>query len=87
MAVAYTLFVVLILLYKIDVCVCWLSSMAVSSSNTDAVLIVVDQSGKGDYKMIQQAINAVASDNSELMYILIKPGVYRFILYFIFSFH
>ncbi|XP_071689013.1 putative pectinesterase 11 [Rutidosis leptorrhynchoides] len=54
--------------------------MAVSSSfssNTDAVLIVVDQSGKGDFKSIQQAINSVASNNSELIYILIKPGVYR----------
>ena len=44
-----------------------------------AVLIVVDQSGKGDYRTIREAINAVPSKNSELIYISIKPGIYRFI--------
>ncbi|KAL3515159.1 hypothetical protein ACH5RR_022061 [Cinchona calisaya] len=56
-----------------------------SSSNTTsapmdmstALLIRVDQSGLGDYKKIQDAIDAVPSNNSELVFIWIKPGIYR----------
>nr|XP_043616019.1 putative pectinesterase 11 [Erigeron canadensis] len=48
-----------------------------SSTTAEAVLIVVDQSGKGDYRKIQEAINSVASNNSQRMYISIKPGTYR----------
>lgn len=44
-----------------------------------ALLIRVDQSGKGDYKKIQDAIDAVPSNNSQLIFIWIKPGTYRFI--------
>ncbi|KAL8223786.1 hypothetical protein R6Q57_019261 [Mikania cordata] len=62
-----------ILLYNFNLC----SSMAVSSANTDAVLITVDQSRTGDHRTIQEAIDAVASNNSELIYISIKPGTYR----------
>ncbi|KAJ0489817.1 putative pectinesterase [Helianthus annuus] len=72
MAVVHIL-LALVLLSTTYVC----SSLAVPSS--DAVLIVVDQSGKGDYRTIQGAINAVASNNSELVYISIKPGIYRFV--------
>jgi pectinesterase len=43
---------------------------------TTALLIRVDQSGKGDYRKIQDAINAVPSNNSELVYIWVKPGIY-----------
>ncbi|XP_076945948.1 putative pectinesterase 11 [Bidens hawaiensis] len=72
MAVVYIL-LVFVLFYKLtDVC----SSMTVSSSSSDAVLIV-DQSGHGDYRKIQQAINAVASNNSQVVYISVKPGIYR----------
>lgn len=42
-----------------------------------AVLIVVDQSGHGDYIKIQDAIDSVPSKNSELVYISVKPGTYR----------
>ncbi|KAM0011106.1 putative pectinesterase [Helianthus debilis subsp. tardiflorus] len=70
MAVVHIL-LALVLLSTTYVC----SSLAIPSS--DAVLIVVDQSGKGDYRTIQGAINAVASNNSELVYISIKPGIYR----------
>ena len=42
-----------------------------------AILINVDQSGNGDFKKIQDAIDAVPSKNSELYFIWIKPGTYR----------
>ncbi|XVE56066.1 hypothetical protein DITRI_Ditri03aG0207200 [Diplodiscus trichospermus] len=42
-----------------------------------ALLISVDQSGKGDYRTIQEAIDAVPSNNNELVYILVKPGIYK----------
>ena len=42
-----------------------------------AILIRVDQSGNGDFKKIQDAIDAVPSNNSELYFIWVKPGTYR----------
>ncbi|MBA0745772.1 hypothetical protein Gogos_008334 [Gossypium gossypioides] len=42
-----------------------------------AILVRVDQSGKGDYKKIQDAIDAVPSDNKEPVFILVKPGIYQ----------
>ncbi|KAK3026995.1 hypothetical protein RJ639_041756 [Escallonia herrerae] len=42
-----------------------------------ALLIRVDQSGQGDYKKIQEAIDAVPSNNSDLIFIWVKPGIYR----------
>ncbi|KAL2928019.1 putative pectinesterase 11 [Bienertia sinuspersici] len=42
-----------------------------------AVLIRVDQSGKGNYKKIQDAIDSVPSNNSEFVFIWVKPGTYR----------
>ncbi|XP_074362738.1 putative pectinesterase 11 [Apium graveolens] len=42
-----------------------------------AILIRVDQSGQGDFKKIQDAIDAVPSNNSDLYYIWVKPGTYR----------
>lgn len=68
------------LILLLNVCSGSFSSMAVPSSTTDAILIVVDQSGQGDYTTIQKAIDAVSSNNSELIYISIKPGTYRCIL-------
>ncbi|KAH7524106.1 hypothetical protein FEM48_Zijuj06G0083800 [Ziziphus jujuba var. spinosa] len=44
---------------------------------TAAILIRVDQSGKGDYTKIQDAIDAVPSNNTELVFVLIKPGIYK----------
>ncbi|CAN0866638.1 Putative pectinesterase 11 [Linum grandiflorum] len=41
-----------------------------------ATLIRVDQSGKGDFTTIQEAIDSVPSDNSKLVFIWVKPGVY-----------
>uniref|UniRef100_A0ACD5VHK7 Uncharacterized protein n=2 Tax=Avena sativa TaxID=4498 RepID=A0ACD5VHK7_AVESA len=40
-------------------------------------LLTVDQSGKGDHRKIQDAIDAVPANNSAGVVIRIKPGVYR----------
>ncbi|XP_030505775.2 putative pectinesterase 11 [Cannabis sativa] len=45
--------------------------------NSPAVLLRVDQSGKGDFTKLQDAINAVPSNNNELVFILVKPGIYK----------
>eukprot|EP00257_Ricinus_communis_P002077 XP_002512914.2 putative pectinesterase 11 [Ricinus communis] len=42
-----------------------------------AILIRVDQSGKGDFKTIQDAIDSVPPNNSQLVFIWVKPGIYR----------
>ncbi|KAI4316827.1 hypothetical protein L6164_024767 [Bauhinia variegata] len=42
-----------------------------------AILIVVDQSGMGDFQKIQDAIDAVPSNNSQLFYIQVNPGIYK----------
>jgi pectin methylesterase-like acyl-CoA thioesterase len=39
--------------------------------------IVVDQSGKGHYKNVQKAINAVPKGNKQRVVIVIRAGVYR----------
>ncbi|KAF8022808.1 hypothetical protein BT93_F0350 [Corymbia citriodora subsp. variegata] len=49
---------------------------AIRASNIQR-LIRVDPSGKGDFTKIQDAIDAVPSNNSELVFILIEPGMYR----------
>ncbi|KAL6011344.1 hypothetical protein ACLOJK_001790 [Asimina triloba] len=52
-------------------------SAAGSSSTSSAILITVDPSGRGDYKKIQDAIDSVPSQNSDPVFIWIKPGTYR----------
>ncbi|KAK3424819.1 hypothetical protein EUGRSUZ_F01581 [Eucalyptus grandis] len=42
-----------------------------------ARLILVDPSGKGNFRKIQDAIDAVPSNNSELVFIRVEPGTYR----------
>lgn len=44
---------------------------------SSALLIRVDQSGKGDYLKIQDAIDAVPAGNKEPYFIWVKPGIYR----------
>ncbi|XP_050365770.1 putative pectinesterase 11 [Argentina anserina] len=39
--------------------------------------IAVDQSGKGDYSTIQEAIDSVRSNNADPVTILVKPGSYK----------
>ncbi|TYI19043.1 hypothetical protein ES332_A07G136500v1 [Gossypium tomentosum] len=48
-----------------------------SNAATEALLIKVDQSGKGDYKKIQDAIDAVPSNNKQVVLISVKPGIYE----------
>ncbi|GAB4837896.1 Putative pectinesterase 11 [Ancistrocladus abbreviatus] len=70
----------------LDLVICSLF-MATSSSSTvaaastmdtsTAVLIRVDPSGQGDFEKIQDAIDSVPSNNSQFVFILIKPGTYK----------
>lgn len=60
------------------------SFMAVSTATglldmSTALLIRVDPSGNGDFKKIQDAIDSVPSNNSELVFIWVKPGTYRYV--------
>lgn len=55
------------------------SSSGGPTNFSTAILIRVDQSGQGDFKKIQDAIDAVPSNNSELFFIWVKPGTYRFV--------
>ncbi|KAM7251727.1 hypothetical protein ACFE04_023610 [Oxalis oulophora] len=59
---------VLIILYT--------SSCTSSVELSTAILIRVDQSGLGDYVKIQDAIDSVPSNNSQLYFIWVKPGIY-----------
>ncbi|XP_047322389.1 putative pectinesterase 11 [Impatiens glandulifera] len=52
---------------------CWLMAEAKST----AVLFRVDQYGKGGFKKIQDAIDAVPHNNNRVVFIWVKPGVYR----------
>ncbi|CAM0881831.1 unnamed protein product [Alopecurus aequalis] len=56
-----------------------LCAMAGSSAMPGSIgnLLTVDQSGKGDYRKIQDAIEAVPANNSAGTVIRINPGVYR----------
>lgn len=49
----------------------------VTAGRTTAVLIIVDQSGKGNFTKIQEAIDAVPENNVEEVFIAVKPGIYR----------
>lgn len=42
-----------------------------------AILLKVDQSGDGDFVKIQDAIDAVPSNNKQVYFILVKPGTFR----------
>ncbi|KAL0432412.1 UNVERIFIED_CONTAM: putative pectinesterase 11 [Sesamum latifolium] len=65
---------------SIVVSVILLASVLAAGSGADsstAILIEVDQSGNGVYRKIQDAINSVPSNNSDHIFILVKPGVYE----------
>ncbi|XVF67736.1 hypothetical protein PTKIN_Ptkin10aG0145900 [Pterospermum kingtungense] len=53
------------------------AAIVVPLDMSSAILLKVDQSGNGDFKKIQDAIDAVPSNNSELYFISVKPGTYR----------
>lgn len=48
-----------------------------STGASEATHVVVDQSGNGDFRRIQDAIDAVPSKNDRQVFISIKPGTYR----------
>ena len=50
--------------------------MIVVPASSSAIL-TVDQSGSGDYMKIQDAINAVPSQNNDRLFIFVSPGTYR----------
>lgn len=66
-----------IVLLQIVVCLFMATSSFGLQGMSTAVLIRVDQSGNGDYKKIQDAIDAVPSKNSDQFFIWVKPGTYR----------
>ncbi|XP_002280496.4 putative pectinesterase 11 [Vitis vinifera] len=69
---------IVVLLVELLVFCSFMASSATSSNDmSTAILIRVDQSGNGDYGKIQDAIDAVPSNNSQLYFILVKPGTYR----------
>ena len=43
-----------------------------------AETITVDQSGKGNFKSVQNAIDSIPSDNNKWIRILISPGTFRY---------
>ncbi|KAK1317581.1 putative pectinesterase 29 [Acorus calamus] len=53
------------------------SNAAFTNQVVIAVTYVVDQSGAGQYKTIQDAINAVPDNNDKWYQIIVKPGLYR----------
>ncbi|GLT86217.1 hypothetical protein SLE2022_043710 [Rubroshorea leprosula] len=64
------------------ICFCSVSLMAaaagtVPTDTSTSILIRVDRSGNGDFEKIQDAIDAVPSNNSKFVFIRIKPGTYR----------
>lgn len=56
-----------------------LFSTSSSLDASTAILVKVDQTGEGDFTRIQDAINVVPSNNTEPVFIWVKPGIYRFL--------
>ncbi|GAB2222546.1 hypothetical protein Drorol1_Dr00016664, partial [Drosera rotundifolia] len=72
-------------IYRNAIGICLLLNMASSSTasassldTSTAVLIRVDLSGHGHFTKIQDAVDFVPCDNTELVFIWIKPGTYSF---------
>ncbi|XP_049363105.1 putative pectinesterase 11 [Solanum verrucosum] len=72
----YTSIITIVLLATSYLVIFSEATMTSSSQLSNAILIIVDQSGNGDYKKIQDAIDAVPSKNTQHVFILVKPGVY-----------
>ncbi|KGN62612.1 putative pectinesterase 11 [Cucumis sativus] len=64
-------------LLAISVIAAVLVAEVTAAAVTTAVLITVDQSGKGNFTKIQQAIDAVPINNKEEVFISVKAGIYR----------
>lgn len=57
------------------------TTRSIPKDTSTALLVRVDQSGNGDFRKIQDAIDAVPSHNSEVVFIWVKPGTYRSFTY------
>lgn len=62
---------------KIYLLIIILIALAIKTAAAETADIIVAQDGSGDFTNIQEAINSVPSNNSELKIILIKNGVYN----------
>lgn len=70
-------FVLYFLLPLLSTCVNFSEAGNAARAPNSARLIRVDPSGKGDFARIQDAIDAVPSNNSEPLFIRVEPGTYR----------
>ncbi|KAL3734169.1 hypothetical protein ACJRO7_023505 [Eucalyptus globulus] len=70
-------FILYFLLALLSACTNFSEAGNVTQAPNLARLILVDPSGKGNFTKIQDAIDAVPSNNSELVFILVEPGTYR----------
>ncbi|XP_022951672.1 putative pectinesterase 11 [Cucurbita moschata] len=57
--------------------ICVLVAEFTAAMAKTAILITVDQSGRGNFTKIQNAIDAVPENNLEEVFIAVKPGIYR----------
>ena len=54
-----------------------LSTLFIFLNLSNARTITVDQSGKGDFTTVQQAIDSIPSNNNEWTVIHLRAGVYK----------
>ena len=55
-------------------------SATIPKDISTAVLIRVEKYGRGDFRTIQEAIDSVPANNSELVFISVAPGIYRWVI-------
>ena len=68
-----SIFIVLLLYFSISEALdCELDNGKVAET------ITVDQSGKGDFKSVQNAVDSIPSNNNKWIHILISPGNFRY---------
>ena len=48
-----------------------------NAEGTNATSILVDQSGKGHFKTVQEAIDSIPSNNNKWTIIHLNPGTYK----------
>ncbi|KAI6688262.1 hypothetical protein NL676_025090 [Syzygium grande] len=70
-------FILYFLLALLPTCTSLSEAGNASRAPSVACLIRVDPSGEGDFTKIQDAIDAVPPNNSELVFIRVEPGMYR----------
>ncbi|XP_030446958.1 putative pectinesterase 11 [Syzygium oleosum] len=70
-------FILYFLLALLPTCTSFSEAGNASRAPSVARLVRVDPSGEGDFTKIQDAIDAVQSNNLELVFIRVEPGTYR----------